>query len=399
MVRVAGIALIVASTGVFAGVARPSPSQDKSGSARIVAIADVHGAIDQFVGLLQAAGLIDGQRRWTGGRTRLVQTGDYFDRGAGVRDVMDLLMRLEGEARRAGGRVDVLMGNHEGMNLLHEFRDVSVEAMKAFADGRSDQRRVRAFERHAEIAKRTANPLDREAWMQAHPPGYLEYAEAIGPSGKYGKWLRARKVVLEVDGTIFMHAGISRDVPGSLDDINRAVEREIRSFDRILDTMADAGLVERSFTLHEIVSAAGIELQHLSASLAAKEEQPAYVTREFVETLQQLRTIDTWNLRAPEGPLWFRGYATWSPQALPQVQQLLTRFGAARFAVGHTPQPDGRITSRFNGRVFLIDTGMLTTHYKGGQPSALELKDGQVTAIYMDRREPVGSYATIGTGR
>jgi hypothetical protein len=285
------------------------------------------------------------------------------------------------------------------MNLLHEFRDASPDAMKAFADGRSEERRTRAFERQAAIAKRTGNPIEREAWSAAHPPGYLEYVEAFGPSGKYGRWLRSKKTVVEVDGTIFMHAGISQDVPGSLDDINRTVEREIKTFDRIVDAMAEAGLIERFFTFQEIVTAVALELQRLSASLQAKEEQPRYVTREFVETLQALVGVDSWALRAPEGPLWFRGYATWNPQALPQVQQLLMRFEANRFVVGHTPQRDGNVASRFNGRVFLIDTGMLSSHYKGGRPSALELQDGKITAIYTDRREVVGSMAGTDAGR
>ena len=70
--------------------------------------------------------------------TILVQTGDIFDRGAKVREALDLLMRLEDEAKRAGGRVEFLLGNHEVMNLLHEFRDVSPAAYASFADARSE---------------------------------------------------------------------------------------------------------------------------------------------------------------------------------------------------------------------------------------------------------------------
>ena len=56
----------------------------------------------QFVDILQAAGLIDAERHWCGGTTVLVQTGDVFDRGPGVRGALDLLMRLEGEAEARG---------------------------------------------------------------------------------------------------------------------------------------------------------------------------------------------------------------------------------------------------------------------------------------------------------
>jgi len=30
--------------------------------------------------------------------------------------------------------------------------------------------------------------------MTAHPPGCLEYREAVGPSGVYGKWLRDKDI-------------------------------------------------------------------------------------------------------------------------------------------------------------------------------------------------------------
>ena len=49
--------------------------------------------------------------------------------------------------------------------------------------------------------------------------------------------------------------------------------------------------------------------------------------------------------------------------------------------VGHTVQGDGLITTRCDGRLLLIDTGIST--YYGGHASALEvLRDGAATAVY-----------------
>ena len=62
-----------------------------------------------------------------------------------------MLMRLEREASSAGGRVHVLFGNHEAMNLLHEFPDVSPQTFKAFADARSEDRRRRAYKEYVQI--------------------------------------------------------------------------------------------------------------------------------------------------------------------------------------------------------------------------------------------------------
>src|SRR5690349_1766149 len=104
-------ALLAALVGLAPAAAPPS---------RIVAIGDVHGAGEAFVSILQRVGLIDAQKRWSGGTAVLVQTGDLLDRGQDVRQVMDLLMALESQAEAAGGRVQALLGNHEVMNLIGE---------------------------------------------------------------------------------------------------------------------------------------------------------------------------------------------------------------------------------------------------------------------------------------
>jgi hypothetical protein len=66
---------------------------------------------------------------------------------------------------------------------------------------------------------------------------------------------------------------------------------------------------------------------------------------------------------------------------------LLDGIGADVMVVGHTPDREGTIRVRFKNRVFLIDTGMLSSYYEGGRPSALEIDDGVYTAIYLDHRE------------
>jgi hypothetical protein len=390
--------LLAAAVGailVASPAAHPTTAPPQAGGGRIVAIGDIHGGFDQFLDILQAAGLIDTKRQWTGGATVFVQTGDILDRGAKVREALDLLMRLEDEARRAGGRVEVLLGNHETMNLLHEFRDVSASAYAAFADARSEPRRQRAFEDYVRLVKRRATPGDaapnREAWLATHPPGFIEYVDAIGPRGKYGRWLRSRKVVMAEGGTAFMHAGIRPDLPGTFDEINRIALEEIATWDDTKAMMVKAQLVPAFCTLPEAVEAAVNEIKRIAAALQAQAPPGDHVTREFVEALQGLLAVGKSSLFDPEGPLWFRGYATWpdtAETADTQVAPLLARFGVERFVTGHTPQP-GRVLSRFNSRLIVIDTGMLTTYYKGGRPSALELANGRITAIYLDGRTPI----------
>jgi len=74
-----------------------------------VAIADIHGAYDAMVSTLQNADILGEDLSWVGEKATLVIVGDILDRGPKSRAAMDLLMRLEGEAESAGGRVQVLI--------------------------------------------------------------------------------------------------------------------------------------------------------------------------------------------------------------------------------------------------------------------------------------------------
>ena len=371
-------------------VATSGPEAQTAG-ARIVAIGDIHGAAGGLTQILRAANLIDDKQRWTGGKARLVQTGDYTDRGDGVRQVLDLLMRLEGDARRAGGRVDVLFGNHEGMNVLRDLRDVGKAAYAAFADGRSEDRRQKAFEAHEEIAKRAGKSLAREEWMAARPPGFIEYVQAFAPNGQYGRWIRARKAVLQIDDTIFMHAGLNPQTVMTIEEVNKAIERDVRSWDDLVATLERHKLISPAFLIQDIVDVTQVEIGRIVVAQKTGEPVPEHVTQEYVKLLQHLQGIAKWTLIDAEGPLWYRGLATMGEETQPALDALLSRLNARRFVTGHTPQLPGRIGVRLGGRVILIDTGMLSSYYKGGQPSALEIQDGRLTAIYPSGREPIGT--------
>ena len=138
---------------------------------RIVAVGDIHGAFDQFVAILRAAGLIDNRNRWSGKKAVLVQTGDVLDRGPDSRKALDLLRKLEGEAQRAGGRVYALLGNHELMRLVSDWRYVSQGETDAFKNADSVDLRERAFtvfSTEAEkAAKAVGKPFDPAAYREA----------------------------------------------------------------------------------------------------------------------------------------------------------------------------------------------------------------------------------------
>jgi calcineurin-like phosphoesterase family protein len=397
--RVWALALLLTCTPASRTVAQNNPPP-----ARIVAIGDIHGDFDAFVGILKHAGLTDASGRWSAGNATFVQVGDFTDRGAKVRPVMDLLMDLEEQAKAAGGRVVVLLGNHEVLNLIGEGRDVTPAIYGTFADDQSEQRRVAAYEAYLKLCAmrgtqlrslpRLYQPLSKDAWMAAHPLGFVEYREALSPQGQYGRWLRAKAPVVRVDDSVFMHAGINPDrAPRNLEDINKQVAAEIKRFDEYRNRMVDRKLILPFFTLEEVLVAAQIEVQAGAVASSGPSADPSSpggfdsLTIPDSLGLRGLLGINSWALVDPEGPLWFRGFATWSSEVgAVQSRFLLRRYNVAHFVVGHTIMPSRRITPRFSSAVFLIDTGMLSSYAPRGVASALEISDGRFSAIYADER-------------
>jgi hypothetical protein len=105
--------------------------------------------------------------------------------------------------------------------------------------------------------------------------------------------------------------------------------------------------------------------------------------------LVDLQSIDFWSIVDPEGPVRFRGFAQWSEsEGQAATTAVLDRFGVSRAVAGHTPTSTRRIVSRFDNRVFLVDTGMLASAYHT-QPSAVEFFGRGVNAVYLAGREPI----------
>jgi hypothetical protein len=387
--------------GAVVLAAQPAP--------RIVAVGDVHGDADAFTAILQKAELVDDRARWSGGDTTLVQTGDLPDRGTQVRRVFDLAMALEQQAPSAGGRAIFLIGNHEAMNAIGELRDVARETFATFADASSEERREREWRVFDKVTKSRRRALEdaqlqppasfakktRDDWMAAHPPGMLEYLWEFGENGRYGRWIRGHDATTVVGGVDFLHGGWNPEAaPSSLAAANDRIRSEIGRWDALRRYLLEQKLAPPSFTFPEILDAARVEI----ALRSARQQQGTGPTagtggsptpvRAPPGPIADAMSIDTWWLINPDGPLWFRGFATWtSDEGAAALAKLPSQWGPLRFVVGHTVVKNGRIAPRFDGRVFLIDTGMSSVYRaSGGRPSALEIKDGRFTAITLDDR-------------
>jgi len=394
----------VATTAVLALALAASPvpaAQD--GDRRIVSIGDVHGALDSFTAILQEVGLVDKDLHWSGGNSILVQTGDILDRGPHVRDAMDLLMRLQEEAPRFGGEVIVILGNHEAMNLVSYLIDTTADDSAAFVDEGSEKRRDEAWDAWRKMRIELAEQLDadrprfdREAWEEAHPLGYVERMEALGPDGTYGGWLRGLPAAVRIDNMLFMHAGLNPEY-GDLDagQISERVSDELQRFDDTRRLMIDAGLITSSSDLVEMIMSADDKLGYMLKVLQETGERPDADGQDLARALEWVINYSDWQMLNRDGLLWFRGLARWPEEEhAEEVAELLDTQGVDHIIVGHTVQADGQIRSRFDGGVFLTDTGMLEPVYHG-RPSALEIRDGTFTARYIGESKTLLAPAII----
>lgn len=161
----------------------------------LMVVADTHGEFGILVTYLQRQHIVDAHLKWRFGRGHLVVTGDMLDRGPHQVEIVWLLYKLEAEAAHAGGRVHVLLGNHETMVLKGDLRYLNP--------------------RYPDVAERL---------------GAASYAELLGPQTVLGHWLRSRPAMLKLGDLLFVHGGVSPELvasPLSLEAINAMVRTSL----------------------------------------------------------------------------------------------------------------------------------------------------------------------------
>ena len=322
--------------------AQTARAQDAfSGVERIVAVGDIHGDHEAFLAILRDAALIDQKSRWSGGKTHLVQTGDLLDRGPDSRKVMELMLALEKQAAKAGGRVHTLIGNHEAMNMYGDLRYTSAGEFAAFKTGDSDRVRDSFWEQESKGMPRPPSAEEKKKWEAEHPLGWVEHRMQFGPEGVYGKWLRNKNAVVKINDSVFLHGGLSAKFAAlSLTQMNAAVRAELKD-------------------------------------------------------VSQLKT-DNSILTDPDGPLWYRGLAQDSgPGILALAVRLTESLGVQRIVIGHTPTP-GAVLPRLGGRVVSIDVGM--SAYYGSHRACLVIEGDKLYAMHRGRKIELPSLSSEGGG-
>ena len=160
-------------------------------NASLFVVADTHGEYEILAQMLIAHRIVDRALQWSFGNGRLVILGDVFDRGAHHTEILWLLYALEAQARKAGGGVHLVLGNHETMVMRGDLRYL-----------------------HAKY-RQTAEAF-----------GVSSYAALFSADSVLGQWLRSKPAVLRLNGYLCLHGGISPELVVrkiSLTDINAVV--------------------------------------------------------------------------------------------------------------------------------------------------------------------------------
>ena len=336
---------------------------------RIVAISDIHGAYDAMVTTLQNVDILGDDLGWVGERSHLVIVGDILDRGPKSRAAMDLLMRLEGEAEAAGGRVHVLIGNHESMLLTGDMRYVSAPEYAAFASDEDPDERARWFELYAERHGGGADELPGK-FETDYPAGYFAMRRAFRADGHYGQWLLQKNIIEVINGTAFVHGGLPPLVTQvGLEGINVDLQKELVEYVGVLGALTDAEVLLPTDS-------------HYNYEALLENYMPAL--DEDADTLKAIeagkRLVDA-SIISTDGPLWYRNNIM-CPGIVEEhrLDAALAAIGADRVVIGHTPTPNRQVLQRFDGRVIEIDTGMLNFYYKGtGHALVLEGESLSIT--------------------
>ena len=353
---------------------------------RIVAVADIHGAHDAFVRILELSGVIDAELDWIGETTHLVIVGDVLDRGPDSRAALDLIMRLKPQAQALGGDVHLVLGNHEIMNIVGDMRYVSAGEYAAFADEEPADVRSAALERFLADMSEEAAISARAEFDRLYPPGYFAHREAFSSNGTYGAWLLEQPMLLLVNDSAFAHGGLSRafgDVAGEA--INAQLGEQLREYVSAMEQLIDLGVLSQTddFYNHPTV------IERLEERIALGEASWPDGAEQAAARVKELNFAPVFALASPT---WYRGMVSCSPLiARDRWQQTLERLGAERIIVGHTPTPNARILSRMDDGILRVDTGMLESYY-GGRAAALIIENGDLEVVYEN--EPTATTPT-----
>ncbi|MBD3667357.1 MAG: metallophosphoesterase [Kangiella sp.] len=361
-------------TLITSGLLNANPAKNKT-----VVLTDVHGDYTSLVSLLKTTDIVNDELEWSGGTATLISLGDNLDRGAESRKVIDLFMRLEDQAANSGGNVIVLLGNHEIMNIIADLRYVSDQEFFAFKPEESASYRESVYEDYLNYSKLEHSDESLKSFNQLYPPGYFGLVKAYSPSGKYGKWLLEKDTVKVYRDRLYLHAGISEellDLGLTEQQMNSQIRQTVKSYAELYHEFIELGLFKHYFNKRE-------RIEVLEALLAGQIKQDRFTKRSVLKKAEEFIELSQSLLITTQGPVWYRGNIYCHEYMESHtIEKALKHFGVKQILVGHTPDDSRVARSRFNGKLVLLDTGMLQAYYKG-QPTAAVIENNQLRLVNL----------------
>lgn len=268
----------------------------------VYVVGDVHGHFDELRRLLVHVGLVDEAGRWTGGGAHLVFLGDLVDRGRDVTRTLWWIYELEERARRAGGTVHVVPGNHEVMVWTNDLRYVPGKEL--------------------EVARLHGLPY----WALLDPR-----------TSVLGRWLASKPPVLALGDLLLAHGGVSPAYEGW----------SVEAFDDSL-----AAWVEEPLFHHLADTTVAVPPMD-STALARRldfffgSENPFWYRGWFPTDAYRATPAAAGDSAEADAS----GAA--GESAVERLDEVLRRHGASRHVVAHTPLE--RVTALYEGRVLATD--------------------------------------------
>lgn len=364
---------------------------DITAPGRVVAFGDVHGAYADWTALLQEVGVVDANLDWAGGNTHLVSLGDLLDRGPESRKVVELLMKLEGQAAQAGGAVHLVLGNHEIMVMSGDLEYVSPAEFAAFAADETQEERDALYAQYRAFNPGGDEADARQGFDDRFPPGFIALRKAFSRDGAIGRWLVEQPFVIKVNDKVYMHGGIASAPSGdSLVELNEKMQGEFRDFLHSMDQLRAAGVMPWYVSYRDRL---GFLTARVQEYVAANPRKKA----DWFGAVQQVFDAQQAFLFSDDSLNWYRGTSLCHPYSESfNTERFLKRVGARQLVVGHTPTR-GQVHERMDGLAIRLDTGMLTSVYKG-RASALVSEGGSHYVHYLggsEREQPVPEQRSI----
>lgn len=163
---------------------------------KIIAIGDIHGDYYIFIELLKLAKVINSDLKWIGKDTYVIQLGDTLDgkrpgidldnnflKTTGEIEITNLILNLDNQAKKTGGRVISILGNHE-LYPYYYYND------KSFNDKYVKTCDLENYRRLYKISR-----------FKYYKPGYGDGAKLLG---------KTRPLIIQLGKFIFCHGSLNK---------------------------------------------------------------------------------------------------------------------------------------------------------------------------------------------